>query len=69
MADETKVGESCVLCGRTFDDEDKRVGDGEVIASEPPFPLGRFVGGEVCLFHKGTSYHNSCYYDRKYRLD
>ena len=67
--------ESCILCERVFTDEDFQAGDVEAIVTEPSFPFGRFckIGDtretELRLFHKGTAYHESCYYKRKYRLD
>ncbi len=64
---------SCVVCRRIFTDDDFRAGDVEAVVTEPPFPFGRFckIGDttELRLFHKGTTYHESCYYKRKYRLD
>ena len=60
---------SCIICDRALTDEDVRADDVEAIVKEPPYPFGRFVKGELRLFHKGTGYHVSCYYQRKYRLD
>lgn len=72
-------GNSCIICNRVFTDEDFRAGDVEAVVTEPLFPLGRVVKTgriiddreetELRLFHKGTAYHESCYYDRKYRLE
>ena len=65
--------ESCIICSRKFTKDDISEGDVEVIPEEPLFTIGRFVkvgeGTELRLFHKGTAYHASCYYNRKYRLD
>ncbi len=67
------VSDSCIICDRTFTREDIQVGDVEVISAEPLFPFGRWVKikntTELRLFSKGTAYHGSCYYRRKYRLD
>jgi len=81
VAEIVKLGfdNSCVICNRAFTDDDVRAGDVEAVVTEPPFPFGRvvktgrIVNGEeeteLRLFHKGTAYHESCYYNRKYRLD
>ena len=59
---------SCIICECMFTEDDIHTGDVEVISTEPPSPFGRLVNGELRLFHKGTAYHGSCYYKRKYRL-
>jgi len=81
VAEIVKLGfnDSCIICNRVFTDEDFRAGDVEAVVTEPPFPFGRTVKtGRIIddreetklrLFHKGTAYHESCYYKRKYRLD
>jgi len=72
-------GEKCVICGRKFTDADFQARDIEAIITEPMVALGRFIKTgkiingkeetELRTFHKGTTYHESCYYKRKYRLD
>ena len=68
-----EVSEVCIICNRQFTDDDIKEKDVEVISTEPAFPIGRWVkagdGTELRLFHKGTAYHVSCYYERRYRLD
>ena len=69
----------CVICNRQITDDDVQAHDVEVITKELPFPFGRFVKTgriiegkeevELRLFHEGTEYHVSCYYNHKYRLD
>ena len=70
---------SCILCGRVFTDKDFQASDVEAVISEPIVTQGRWVKTgkvidgkeetELRMFHKGTAYHKSCYYKRKYRLD
>jgi len=63
------LDDKCIICDRPFEPGEKMV-DLEFIFSEPPFPFGRFVktnnGAELRRFHKGTTYHVSCYYFRRY---
>ena len=63
------INDQCIICERKFTDDDIRADDVEVISKEPAFPFGRFIKGGLRLFHKGTAYHCSCYYERKYRLN
>ena len=69
----------CVICARLFTDDDFRASDVEAVVNEPLFQIGRAVKTgkliegkeetELRMFHKGTTYHCSCYYKRKYRLE
>lgn len=58
---------SCIICEYPFSDADFQAGDVVVVTTEPSIAMGRFVNGELRLFHKETAFHESCRCKRKYQ--